>query len=342
MTLVAIRNRPDRIEVMTDSIACAFDSRRAWVDEEPKTTVLDGLNAVLACRGNAAIGQVWAQLAAKRAAEASDFDEFMQRAPATLHAVMQVAENRPTIQRIAKIDPLASSFHAFMAGWSPERGRFVAYVATDHDDFMPTELDGFHVAPTPTGCQPTDGERRVYERLGRPLPDGSPAPEPTTTEEWVHLARRIHRTRAVRKDMGLQADPWHVAIGGPVHLTVLTPDASPTREQIHTFTAADFQAVFKGTFHPVGQLGPCPCGSTRRFLDCHIDQWRGLPCHCGSGDTLAACCMLDVNSTEALEAFANYPELAPAPVVKAGRNDPCPCGSGRKYKACHALADAGV
>jgi len=26
---------------------------------------------------------------------------------------------------------------------------------------------------------------------------------------------------------------------------------------------------------------------------------------------------------------------APAPAVKAGRNDPCPCGSGKKYKKCH-------
>lgn len=32
--------------------------------------------------------------------------------------------------------------------------------------------------------------------------------------------------------------------------------------------------------------------------------------------------------------FWKTPAQQPAPVRKAGRNDPCPCGSGRKYKKC--------
>ena len=51
----------------------------------------------------------------------------------------------------------------------------------------------------------------------------------------------------------------------------------------------------------IGRNEPCPCGSGRKYKQCH-----------------------GALQPEELDAFPNV-----------GRNDPCPCGSGQKYKHCH-------
>jgi preprotein translocase subunit SecA len=63
---------------------------------------------------------------------------------------------------------------------------------------------------------------------------------------------------------------------------------------------------FQREVRKIGRNEACPCGSGRKFKQCH----------------------------GALQAD----ESDPFPTV--GRNDPCPCGSGQKYKHCHgALAE---
>lgn len=38
------------------------------------------------------------------------------------------------------------------------------------------------------------------------------------------------------------------------------------------------------TLHSDGQRGPCPCGSGRRFVDCHLPRAvRGVPVRVGGG-----------------------------------------------------------
>ncbi len=72
--------------------------------------------------------------------------------------------------------------------------------------------------------------------------------------------------------------------------------------------AAETEAAvpFQRDVRKIGRNEPCPCGSGRKFKQCH----------------------------GALQAD----EADPFPTV--GRNDPCPCGSGQKYKHCHgALAE---
>ena len=60
-------------------------------------------------------------------------------------------------------------------------------------------------------------------------------------------------------------------------------------------------APFQREVRKIGRNEPCPCGSGRKFKQCH----------------------------GALQSE----ESDPFPTV--GRNDPCPCGSGQKFKHCH-------
>ena len=55
----------------------------------------------------------------------------------------------------------------------------------------------------------------------------------------------------------------------------------------------------------IGRNEPCPCGSGKKFKNCHgaLEE----------GDRVAAVVASEV----------------------VGRNDPCPCGSGKKFKHCH-------
>jgi uncharacterized protein YecA (UPF0149 family) len=61
-------------------------------------------------------------------------------------------------------------------------------------------------------------------------------------------------------------------------------------------------ATFQRALPKVGRNDPCPCGSGRKYKQCHGQ--------------------LTADDT---------PAFAP----DIGRNDPCPCGSGQKYKHCH-------
>lgn len=113
--------------------------------------------------------------------------------------------------------------------------------------------------------------------------------------------------------------------------------------------------MFTGTFHRLGQLGPCLCGSARSFLLCHLARFDGdRPCL--SGQPFKSCHRIDPRDPavaahrrlyapefEATSAHlraeweSQFPsEQAPSAAarVPVGRNAPCPCGSGLKSKKC--------
>jgi len=84
------------------------------------------------------------------------------------------------------------------------------------------------------------------------------------------------------------------------------PSLAGTQEPPPVAPEPDTQVPFHRDVRKIGRNEPCPCGSGRKFKQCH----------------------------GALQAD----ESDPFPTV--GRNDPCPCGSGQKYKHCHgALAE---
>lgn len=81
----------------------------------------------------------------------------------------------------------------------------------------------------------------------------------------------------------------------------------------------------------VCRKGPCPCGSGRKYTECHgvrvakVIEPGPLP------SNLAAL----RRKARSAKAAASVPCVkAKLRTVKLGRNDPCPCGSGQKFKRC--------
>lgn len=319
MTMVVIDAQPDRARIMSDSLAYDDGGRNLHADDKPKVTALDGLDAAVTSRGSVALGFYWRRVASMVAANAADFDELTDRSEAALRLAVEMLKARPGT---ADLDPYGQfAAHAYMVGWSPRHERFKAYVISTAGGIgAPVDIsDEFHVVPAPPDLRATDAERQVYEQRaeqtgkGWTLP-GREVPEaPAETGGWVDLAKAIHRGRSVSKARmvghRITGDEMQVRVGGSVHLTTLTP-GRVTQEEIHAFDRDDFYAMVVNSFHPVGQLAPCVCGSSRRFRDCHITLWQRFPCHCGSGDTLEDCCKLDPASIEACETLDEYPQLA--------------------------------
>ena len=71
---------------------------------------------------------------------------------------------------------------------------------------------------------------------------------------------------------------------------MLAPTTNPEQDSVQTQMTNGFK---------IGRNDPCPCGSGKKFKQCHGKLGQ------------------------------------PEPIFYTGRNDICPCGSGKKYKQCH-------
>lgn len=336
MTILCINTGTDQAELMNDGLGSHPNGRIITVADEPRVALLPQVDGASASRGNGDLGDVWNMLARELSGQTVDLDAMVEgvqnQLTRRLSVALQGAPNTTSRQQ-------AAQFFAYLVGYSPRAGRFKAYCASWLSDFAPVDIsDEFHVCPAPPGTQPSEAERVHCERRGQTVPPPGRPPEPPATEAgWVDLAKRIHRGRSLVVDISRR-----IPTGGPVWLTTLRHGQASQRK-IHTFdNPAEFRLMVHNTMHPLAQLDGCVCGSGRRLMDCCIPT--DAPCNCGSDKLTRDCCLLDLNSAEALEAFANYPELAhvgqPQRTVKAGRNDPCPCGSGAKYKRCCSLVAA--
>ena len=107
-------------------------------------------------------------------------------------------------------------------------------------------------------------------------------------ERQARLAKLMQFQHAAPPPVELGTDPA-VAAAGPLG----QPGAMAAPE-------AGSQVPFQRALPKVGRNEPCPCGSGKKFKQCH-------------------------------GALGTDGEMAP----DVGRNEPCPCGSGRKYKHCH-------
>ena len=116
--------------------------------------------------------------------------------------------------------------------------------------------------------------------------------EAEEAERQARLAKLMQFQHAAPPSVDLGTDPAVAAAGGqPAEPAVAAPEPA--------------QAPFHRAMPKVGRNDPCPCGSGKKYKQCH--------------GQLAA-------------------DDVPFP-TDIGRNDPCPCGSGKKYKQCHgALA----
>lgn len=301
MSLVVIHAEPDRVRVISDTLE--YSPSGLFAEPNPSTlkvVLLEELSAVSVCVGDGEFIDLWqgcaVGFAEYVAARGGDFDTFVDEFPGYVRG--GVEKNPRSTPEMA----------CWLAGWSPSRGRHVAYGGTSEDFEFVDVSDRLEMCPSPTGAAPSVVEQAVRRMTGNsPLPDGEPIGDPPVTDDdWEALARRVHDSRATILDPDLM-----VLMGGDVVLTELQ-HSQVERRVVATFTETDRAAMLRGTVHPSQQLGPCICGSGVRMLDCHLPEVFENPCVCKSGVPFAECCRIDV----------------------PGRNDPCPCRSGRKAKRC--------
>lgn len=314
MTLLAVHAEPHRARILFDQLHYNAPATFAEPARIPKGVVLPGLDAASACAGDFDVALAWQTVARAVARRFDGLDEFAIEFPGVFRRIQR--------QRWGDESP---ELAAWVVGWSPGRGRFVALSATSMGGFRFEDAsDAVNIMPAPTGYAPTAAEQRCRASAGRdPLPDGDPYPPPASDADWADLALEAHEERAEA------LDDTKVLIGGDVTLLELTR-AGVERRVVHRFDAADRAAMLRGTVHRSQQLGPCICGSGVRMLDCHLPEVFDKPCICRSGRTFRDCCRVqDAPPVEPAQ---------PAASSKVGRNDPCPCGSGAKHKRCCALA----
>jgi preprotein translocase subunit SecA len=117
--------------------------------------------------------------------------------------------------------------------------------------------------------------------------------EAEEAERQARLAKAMQFQHAAPPTADLGVDPAVAAAGGRPAASSGAPEpAGP--------------ATFQRALPKIGRNDPCPCGSGRKYKQCH-GQLAG-----------------------------DEPAFAP----DIGRNDPCPCGSGQKYKHCHGKIES--
>lgn len=288
MTMICINTELDHAEIMTDTFSQGAHGAIARPGVQPRAWPLRDIDAAVMFRGPVKAGGLpWVCTAAKLSLKVDDFDGLVDGMQDALRGIG------------------CEGLCAYAVGYSPRHERMKAYVAWSGDDFAPQDIsEEAHITPVPPGVQVSSVERRRREQLGEPpLPSGEPLTPPASADEWAALAKRIHRERAcIPPSTGMK-----MMIGGPVTLTRLER-GHIDQQTIHAFTTADFRAMVVGTLHPFGQVGPCECGSGRRFLDCCLRPFKNAPCLCESGRRFADCCL--VGEGEAHRLIEDHPDLA--------------------------------
>ncbi|MCX7056005.1 MAG: SEC-C metal-binding domain-containing protein, partial [Proteobacteria bacterium] len=112
-------------------------------------------------------------------------------------------------------------------------------------------------------------------------------------ERQARLAKQMQFQHAAPPALDLGTDPAVAAAGGQA--------GGDGRG-----SADSAQAPFHRALPKVGRNEPCPCGSGKKYKQCHG------------------------------QLAADEPQFP----TDIGRNDPCPCGSGQKYKHCHGSLEA--
>jgi hypothetical protein len=285
MTLIAISTSQNAARIVTDTWAYTHSMRH--MGRTSKVSAFPHLNMAVTGTGSSVFGAFWRNAAAELVAlEAATFDDFVQAAPAQLRAYRaEMGNDDPTL--------------IIHVGRSSEAGRYVAVGHSSLDDFEPTDLGDFFVTPAPFSMPPNWYERAQLERMDLFSSDGfqrfyrgwcaSPAGHaPSSTSGWVQLAEQVREDRTLMDaDSGIK-----VLVGGELHLTTLDRNGVTARS-VHTFNdqGPELLKIFQDSMHPVGQVGPCGCGSGRRFMDCCAVP-ADKPCVCGSGKLSGECCRL--------------------------------------------------
>lgn len=257
MTLIAVQALRDRAHILTDTLA--YSIAGASFIETSKVTVLEASDLAVTAKGPTELAAAW--LYELRAHGAGDrLDDVLDRAQDVLPRVW---EQLPARQESREQGWL------YNVGWSDARQRFVAIEHVASNGFEPVEIGQAGVFTNPGVA------------AGRKL---------SSDGQWVELGKTIYQTHAVRYD-----EPKHL-LGGRLILTTLQRGSSSHRV-LHRFPDDDwsFRKMVIGTLHPLGQIGPCACGSGQPQLVCHLAYaLPGWPCPCTSGEPFDTCHRVEI------------------------------------------------
>lgn len=286
MTLIAFATNERSADLLTDT--SSYTQTLTAMGQSTKVTPITHLNTALLTQGECSFGYSITAMVQALADQAPDLDSLVNDLPEQARAVWSsiVSDGR-------EVDSTC-----FLVGYSPRTRRFTAYGFASEHDFEPWEISGLHVMPSPFTMRPSDLE------LGRMEADGAvhaqslqalrakPTPVPPSgVAQWIALGRlaREHRFGAGVKT-GLKT-----AVAGQLLHTHLSR-GKVSAKSVYRFDDAgpEFQRMVEGTYHPQAQLGPCPCGSGQRYLECHLAKHASEPCLCKSGQTFGDCCRVEV------------------------------------------------
>lgn len=309
MTLIAIHTGADRAEILTDTWSYAGNWRE--IEHVSKVVTFPHINAAVVCQGDgrSTMDAEYAMLHASRMC--STFDEVAAEAPTAIRT-----STNPWIDARVAAEIEVTAFTVFLVGYSESEQRYKALqFASDDDALLPKEIDDdVFVMPAPYTLRPSDLE---LARLGEKLPGiadpthaatyqanldfmaSLPAGQaPRTPDDWWKLAMQVRSDRVVRSTIGTGV-MW--GVGGEAWLTTLTDDAI-TQERLLTYNdeGEELELAVAGTMHPVGQAGPCPCGSGERYRLCCLVQFLDQRCTCGAPLTAAECCAIDPDQLDEL------------------------------------------
>jgi hypothetical protein len=285
VTLIAFATSHDQADIVTDTLTYRNGGRT--LQDSYKVGVLADLNAAVFSSGSTTFGLMAWERAHRLARDVDDFDGL---ADATDAALPQLWDDYVAGSRSAGSRPFDST--VFAVGYSPGRRRFVAYAWDNRLSLERMTLDGTYISPAPPDVAMGPFERASFEQAGvaaSVLDRWSSArlPDRLSVEQWIDLAEHTRRTRA------LPNSPLMVWVGGEL-LHVRLSHAAPVADVIHRFndTGDEFAQLTSGTLHPLGQTGPCRCGSGKRYVDCHLQNLAARTCPCGSRRVFADCCSI--------------------------------------------------
>lgn len=283
MTFIAFSTTQRRADIATDTLS--YSGAAQSLGHTTKLYPLPHVATVVLTQGDHVFG-VMAKANLDALAEYSpDLDAILEEAPAVLRRVWATEQ----AERTGLPDSTV-----YLVGYSPARETFAAHALTSEDEFQPLDLGHFHVTPSPLDVRPSDIELGRLAEVVRAddlrTLEARPKPvAPSGARGWVDLAKSARAQRALAPvETGLKT-----FVGGDLHLTRLDRDSVTTRK-VHTFTDSgeEFRTMIAGTYHPQAQLGPCPCGSRSRWVECCLRSHHAADCLCGSGETFRDCCMV--------------------------------------------------
>lgn len=173
MTLIAFTLTEDRAEIVTDGLS--YSAGAIDFSAVRKCGVFPAWDMAVTSTGPSELGDTWKGVLEDCTEAVRDLDQVHEYAPAALRELWRKVQQHRREGNVLEPGGGADSGTVLHVGWSPERGRFVAYVYLVGDDGVE------HVDLT---------EHRLF---CQPPPWTYLPPEvPSTAKQWTQLVKAAH------------------------------------------------------------------------------------------------------------------------------------------------------